>query len=239
MTARTAVLLGGEATAVPVARSLGRAGIPVQALGGQGDPVRRSRHVDEFVDVGTGESFQERCLEWLMGPAPSSVVLPCSDEGLELVARNRAALDSPRARRGRGRRPEAAGRPRQGAHARARSPARHPGTPHDDGPRRGRAAAGGRGDRLPVRPQATARPRVPPVLRQQGVRRRHLGRHRGVLPPERGGRHRDAGHGDGARAPTATTPATAIWTSTARTSSRSPSRSSASCRSRSARVCTT
>ena len=92
MTARTAVLLGGEATAVPVARSLGRAGIPVQALGGQGDPVRRSRHVDEFVDVGTGEAFQERCLEWLMGPAPSSVVLPCSDEGLELVARNRAAL---------------------------------------------------------------------------------------------------------------------------------------------------
>ena len=92
MTARPAVLLGGDATAVPVARSLGRAGIPVTALGGRDDPVRRSRHVDQYVEVGTGEGVQERTLEWLLGPVPGGVVLPCSDEGLELIARNRAPL---------------------------------------------------------------------------------------------------------------------------------------------------
>jgi D-aspartate ligase len=90
--ARPAVLLGGDGTAVPVARSLGRAGIPVHALGGRPDPVRRSRHVVEYVDIGSGEDVQERSLEWLMGKAAPSVILPCSDEGLELVARNRDAL---------------------------------------------------------------------------------------------------------------------------------------------------
>jgi D-aspartate ligase len=92
LTARPAVLLGGDATAVPVARSLGRAGISVLALGGPDDPVRRSGHVHDYVDVGTGEAVQERFLEWLLGPAAASVVLPCSDEGLELIAHNRALL---------------------------------------------------------------------------------------------------------------------------------------------------
>ena len=92
MAARPAVLLGGDATAVPVARSLGRAGIPVHALGGSSEPVRRSRHVVEFIEVGSGEDVQERYLDWLMGPVAPSVVLPCSDEGLELVARSRDAL---------------------------------------------------------------------------------------------------------------------------------------------------
>jgi D-aspartate ligase len=90
---RPAVLLGGDATAVPVARSLGRAGIPVHALGGRDDPVRRSRHVDRYPDLGTGDGVQDRWLEWLTGDADAgSVVLPCSDEGLELIARNRTAL---------------------------------------------------------------------------------------------------------------------------------------------------
>ena len=92
MAARPAVLLGGDVTAVPVARSLGRAGIPVHALGGSSDPVRWSRHVVEFIEVGSGEDVQERYLDWLMGPVAPSVVLPCSDEGLELVARSRDAL---------------------------------------------------------------------------------------------------------------------------------------------------
>jgi predicted ATP-grasp superfamily ATP-dependent carboligase len=48
--------------------------------------------VAEYVDVGSGDGVQERSLEWLMGRAVPSVVLPCSDEGLELVARNRDAL---------------------------------------------------------------------------------------------------------------------------------------------------
>jgi D-aspartate ligase len=88
-----AVLLGGDETAVPVARSLGRAGIQVHALGKRSDPVRRSRHCFEFVDLETGDGVQERWLDWLVRSAPpGAVVLPCSDEGLELVARNRAAL---------------------------------------------------------------------------------------------------------------------------------------------------
>jgi predicted ATP-grasp superfamily ATP-dependent carboligase len=86
-----AVLLGGGETALPVARSLGRAGVPVFALGTRSDPVRFSRYV-EFVDLGSSE--QSRWLEWLLGAAPpGSVVLPCADEGLELVARNRGALN--------------------------------------------------------------------------------------------------------------------------------------------------
>src|SRR6266540_6273346 len=90
---RTAILLGGDVTAVPVARSLGRAGISVHALGGRHDPVRRSRHVDRYVDLGSDVEVQERWVEWLTTVAePGSVVLACADEGLELVAGNRAAL---------------------------------------------------------------------------------------------------------------------------------------------------
>jgi D-aspartate ligase len=87
-----AVLLGGDETAVPVARSLGRAGVAVRALGKRSDPVRGSRHCLEFVDLQGGEGVQQRWLEWLLATEPGSVVLPCSDEGVELVARNRAAL---------------------------------------------------------------------------------------------------------------------------------------------------
>jgi D-aspartate ligase len=91
--AQPAILLGGDVTAVPVARSLGRAGITVHALGGPDDPVRHSRHVDWYVDLGDSGDIQARWLEWLTKSAvPGCVVLPCADEGLELVARNRAAL---------------------------------------------------------------------------------------------------------------------------------------------------
>jgi D-aspartate ligase len=90
-TSPPAILLGGEATAVSVARSLGRAGVPVWALGRRSDPVRRSRHCSRFVEVG-GDDMQARWLEWLHGAPAGAVVLPCEDDGLELVARNRSAL---------------------------------------------------------------------------------------------------------------------------------------------------
>jgi D-aspartate ligase len=90
-TSPPAILLGGEATAVSVARSLGRAGVPVWALGRPSDPVRRSRHCVRFVEIGDGD-VQERWLEWLHGAPAGAVVLPCEDDGLELVARNRSAL---------------------------------------------------------------------------------------------------------------------------------------------------
>lgn len=89
-----AILLGGGIIAVPVARSLGAAGVPVWALGHESDPVRSSRHCRRFVDVGAGEGVQERMLDWLLGAdSPRGVVLPCHDEPLELVARNRAVLE--------------------------------------------------------------------------------------------------------------------------------------------------
>jgi D-aspartate ligase len=88
-----AILLGGNVTAVPVARSLGRAGIEVHAVGPPDDPVGRSRYCRGYGAVTAGEGTQDRWLEWLLERAPRpAVVLPCSDDGIELVARHRARL---------------------------------------------------------------------------------------------------------------------------------------------------
>ncbi len=84
-------MLGGAANAVSVARSLSRAGARVYALGDEASPVRWSRHCDTFV-VAAGEHVQERTLEWLASGPREGVVLPCDDDGLELVARHRATL---------------------------------------------------------------------------------------------------------------------------------------------------
>lgn len=87
-----AVLLGGGVVSLSVARGLSEEGIPVVGLGHGEDPLRRSRCRREFVDTGSGEGVQERWLEWLAAGPREGAVLPCSDEGLELVARNRARL---------------------------------------------------------------------------------------------------------------------------------------------------
>jgi D-aspartate ligase len=87
-----AVILGGGGTALPVARSLGDAGIPVFALGSRRDPVRHSRRCTQFVNLGREPGMQERWLEWLRSAPAGSVVLPCEDEGLDLIARNRDML---------------------------------------------------------------------------------------------------------------------------------------------------
>ena len=88
------MLLGGDTIAVSAARSLGRAGIAVHALGNRRwDPVRRSRYCTTFSDVGDPEEVQARYLTWFEREGPGGgVVLPCDDEGLELVARERARL---------------------------------------------------------------------------------------------------------------------------------------------------
>jgi D-aspartate ligase len=86
------VLLGGDLTAVSVARSLGRSGVPVYVLSEARDPVRRSRFCVEFVDLGAGDGVQDRWLEWLRAAPRGAVVLPCADDGLELVARQRSLL---------------------------------------------------------------------------------------------------------------------------------------------------
>ena len=88
-----AVLLGGETIAVSAARSLAPTGVRVYALGHAVDPVRRSRHCHEFVEVGSGRGVQERYMGWLADHAPDgSVVIPCDDDGIELIARGRERL---------------------------------------------------------------------------------------------------------------------------------------------------
>ena len=85
-----AVVLGGEAIAVAVARSLGPLGVRVHAVGDPGEPVQHSRHCHEFAELPA-----ERWLDWLLGSAPEGAVLiPCADEALELLARNRPALEA-------------------------------------------------------------------------------------------------------------------------------------------------
>jgi D-aspartate ligase len=85
-------VLGGGWTAVPVTRSLGAAGVPVYALGGSDDAVRWSRGCTTFVPLGREHGMQDRWLEWLRGAPPGSVILPCEDDGLELIAKNRPML---------------------------------------------------------------------------------------------------------------------------------------------------
>jgi predicted ATP-grasp superfamily ATP-dependent carboligase len=88
-----AVLLGGENIAVSAARSLSPEGARVFALGDASDPVRASRHCHEFVDVGARKGVADRYLEWLSSDGPrAGAVLPCDDDGLEMIARNRALL---------------------------------------------------------------------------------------------------------------------------------------------------
>ncbi len=81
-----AVILGGRGTAVPVARRLAAAGIDVYALGRACDPVAWSRFRSAFVGLGDGDGAQERWLEWLREGPRGAVLVPCADEGLELVA---------------------------------------------------------------------------------------------------------------------------------------------------------
>jgi D-aspartate ligase len=86
-----AIILGGAANAVSVARSLGRAGVAVHALGAPGCPVRWSRHCRSFTTI-AGEQAQQEALEWLARGPRAGVVLPCDDDGLELIARHRSDI---------------------------------------------------------------------------------------------------------------------------------------------------
>lgn len=88
-----AVIIGGSLNVVSVARSLDRAGIPVHALGSSKSAVRHSRSCGGFTDIGSGAGVQERSLDWLTRRGPrGAVLLPCDDDGLELIARHRTEL---------------------------------------------------------------------------------------------------------------------------------------------------
>ena len=87
-----AILLGGGIIALSVARSLHAAGIRVLAFDGSGSEIawsRRAERVPTPDEKGTA-GWLEALLD---GRLPrGAVLLPCSDEGLELLIRNRAAL---------------------------------------------------------------------------------------------------------------------------------------------------
>ena len=97
----SAVLLGGTGTTLAVTRALGQAGVPVVILGdGRNDIVaRRSRycrHYEHFGDEGAQgpAAISAAWLAWLEHSSSPSVVLPCSDIGLELVARHRDRIEA-------------------------------------------------------------------------------------------------------------------------------------------------
>ncbi len=87
-----AVVLGGGVNAVSVARSLAAAGVTVYAVGDGTSVVRHSRACAVFADLGRDGDVQERWLQWLSDGPRGAVVLPCADDGVELIARRRATL---------------------------------------------------------------------------------------------------------------------------------------------------
>src|SRR4051794_16588511 len=87
-----AVTLGGSPIAISVVRSLARHGVAVYSLGSPHAPARNSRHSAGFVPLGLGPGVQDRWLEWLDDGPRGAAIIPCSDDGVELVARNRPRL---------------------------------------------------------------------------------------------------------------------------------------------------
>ncbi len=89
-----AVIVGGKVTAVPVARSLFRAGIDVQAVGEPGDPLGRSRYCSSFTAVPPGPGLAGRWIEWLLSREGGGVLMPVADDAIEAIADNRERLAS-------------------------------------------------------------------------------------------------------------------------------------------------
>ena len=77
-------------------RSLAAAGVRAYAAGADPayDCVAYSRHCAGYADLGNGDGWVERCLDWLAEEGPAqAVLLPCSDDGLELIVRHRERLE--------------------------------------------------------------------------------------------------------------------------------------------------
>lgn len=87
-----AIVIGGEMIALSVGRSLSSAGVTVYGLGHRDDPLRLSRCRHSFTAIASGAEGQRQALRWLEHGPLRGVILPCSDEALELIARNRPRL---------------------------------------------------------------------------------------------------------------------------------------------------
>lgn len=88
-----AVVVSGIANALSAARTLSQAGVEVYGVGEEHSPVRYSRVVAGYAGLGIGEGSQQRWLAWLLEVRLHAVLIPCADDGLELLARNRGALE--------------------------------------------------------------------------------------------------------------------------------------------------
>jgi predicted ATP-grasp superfamily ATP-dependent carboligase len=90
-----AIILGGGANALSVARSLGRRGVSVYALNDPDAYVRYSRYC-KWISLPAATPPEVAWPEFLLGPASDrlrgAVVLACSDAGIEVIAAHRGRL---------------------------------------------------------------------------------------------------------------------------------------------------
>lgn len=90
-----AIIIGGNANALSIARSLGRRGIPVYAINKPGAPVCYSRFARR-IKLAHQDDYKSQWTDYLLSEASdeleSSVLLAASDVGLEIIAENREAL---------------------------------------------------------------------------------------------------------------------------------------------------
>jgi D-aspartate ligase len=87
-------LLGGRLNTVSAVRSLGARQVKVTVLDdhGEGRLAARSRHCHRYLDTPSGTSTSQWWLKVLCEQGDGAVVFPCSDVGLEFLARNRPEL---------------------------------------------------------------------------------------------------------------------------------------------------
>ena len=92
-----AIILGGTCNALSIARSLGRAGIPVYAINHPGADIQYSRY-SHWIDILDREIEDSGWAAYLLGSKSDhlcgSVLLAASDEALELLITHREALSA-------------------------------------------------------------------------------------------------------------------------------------------------
>lgn len=89
------LLLGGEANAISVSRSLSAMGVKVYAVGEADSSAQYSRFC-HWIDLPAEGSLEETWTRFLLGPASDhlvgAVVLACSDAGIRVLTNNREKL---------------------------------------------------------------------------------------------------------------------------------------------------
>jgi D-aspartate ligase len=89
------IILGGSANALSVARNLGAEGIKVYVINHATEIVRYSRFC-EWIPVSMNGNVSDSWASYLLGPNSNhlqgAVLLACSDDGIELIAKHREKL---------------------------------------------------------------------------------------------------------------------------------------------------